>query len=240
MSTLFISDLHLDAGLPELTSLFVYFMREQAPSAEALYILGDLFEAWVGDDDYRPGTQVFVDELRRLSDNGTPLYVMHGNRDFLLAEKFSERTGCTLLPDPCVINLYGIPTLLLHGDSLCTDDVKHQESRALLRSADWKQRFLSQTLEARIEQAREYRNMSRMHLKDAPDAIMDANADTVAEMMQRHKVQQMIHGHTHRPAVHSLTVNNQAARRIVLGDWNTHGSVLSCDENDCKLDSFTR
>jgi len=239
LSTLFISDLHLDAALPELTSLFVQFMREQAPSAEALYILGDLFEAWVGDDDFRPGTQVFVDELRRLSDSGTPLYVMHGNRDFLLAEKFTERTGCTLLPEPSVIDLYGTATLLLHGDSLCTDDVKHQESRALLRSEDWKQRFLSQTLEDRIEQAREYRNMSRMHLKDAPDAIMDVNTDTVVDMMQQYNVQQMIHGHTHRPAIHPLSVNEQPAKRIVLGDWNSHGSVLHCDASGCQLESFT-
>ena len=239
MTTLFISDLHLDAGLPGLTRLFVKFMREQAPTAEALYILGDLFEAWVGDDDHRPGTQVFIDELRHFSDRGIPLFVMHGNRDFLLASQFVERTGCTLLPDPSLIDLYGTPTLLMHGDSLCTDDVKHQESRAMLRSDEWQQRFVSQSLEDRIRQAQEYRSMSRSHLKDSPDAIMDVNLDAVVEVMQHNNVQQMIHGHTHRPAIHSLQVNNQAGRRIVLGDWNSHGSVLICDKNDCWLTSFT-
>lgn len=239
MSTLFISDLHLDAALPDLTSLFVHFMREQAPSAEAVYILGDLFEAWVGDDDDRPETQVFIDELRRLADTGTPLFVMHGNRDFLIDGAFVERTGCTLLPDPSLIDLYGTPTLLLHGDSLCTDDVKHQESRKLMRSDDWKQRFLAQSLDERIAQAREYRSMSRMHLKDAPDAIMDANADTVSSLMQHYKVQKMIHGHTHRPAIHNLSVNGKEARRIVLGDWNSHGSVLVCDADGERLTSFT-
>ena len=239
MSTLFISDLHLDAALPHLTRLFVHFMREQAPSADAVYILGDLFEAWVGDDDDRPETQVFIDELKRLADTRTPLFVMHGNRDFLIDETFVGRTGCTLLPEPSVIDLYGTPTLLLHGDSLCTDDVKHQESRKLMRSEDWKQRFLAQTLDERIAQAREYRSMSRKHLKDAPDAIMDVNANAVIALMQEYNVQKMIHGHTHRPAIHRLSVNNKEAKRIVLGDWNSHGSVLVCDAGEERLTSFT-
>jgi len=238
MTTLFISDLHLDENFPEITELFVHFMREQAPSAEAIYILGDLFEAWVGDDDNRDGTQLFIDELKTLSDNGTPLYIMSGNRDFLFADGFAKRTGCQLLSDPTIINLYGTPTLLMHGDSLCTDDVQHQESRIMLRSDDWKSRFLSQPLDARIQQAKEYRNMSRKHLKDAPDAIMDVNAAAVIEVMQQHDVLQLIHGHTHRPAVHSLNVNGQDAKRIVLGDWGKQGSVLHCNKVGCALKSY--
>jgi len=236
--TLFISDLHLDANLPQLTDLFVQFMHEQAPKADAVYILGDLFEAWVGDDDDRPGTQFFIDELRALSDKGIPLFIMSGNRDFLFADGFAKRCGCTLLNDPCTIDLYGTSTLLMHGDSLCTDDVKHQESRGLLRSTDWKSRFLSQPLDDRIQQAKEYRSMSRKHLKDAPDAIMDVNQDAVIEAMREHHVHQLIHGHTHRPAIHTLSVDGQAAKRIVLGDWNSQGSVLSCNESGCTLASF--
>jgi len=236
--TLFISDLHLDSNLPELKDLFLRFMHEQAPLADAVYILGDLFEAWVGDDDDRQGTQFFIDELRGLSEQGIPLFVMSGNRDFLFADGFAKRCNCALLPDPTVINLYGTPTLLMHGDSLCTDDVKHQESRKLLRSADWKSRFLSQPLSERIKQAKEYRSMSRKHIKDAPDAIMDVNQEAVISAMQKHGVLQLIHGHTHRPAIHSLEIDGKAAKRIVLGDWNTHGSVLRCDDTGCQLTRF--
>jgi len=236
--TLFISDLHLDSNFPALKDLFVRFMHEQAPHADAVYILGDLFEAWVGDDDDRPGTQFFVDELRALSDKGVALYIMSGNRDFLFSNEFAKRCNCTLLEDPTVIDLYGTPTLLMHGDSLCTDDVKHQESRAVLRSSDWKSRFLSQTLQERIQQAKEYRSMSRKHLKDAPNAIMDVNQAAVISTMQQYNVLQLIHGHTHRPAIHKLDVDGKAAKRIVLGDWNTQGSVLSCDESACELTRF--
>ena len=236
--TYFISDLHLDAGLPDLTQLFIRFMREQAPAAEALYILGDLFEAWVGDDDDRPDTQIYIDELRTLADKGVNLYVMHGNRDFLFSDDFENRCNATLLPDPTVIDLYGTPTLLMHGDSLCTDDLEHQRTRGILRSEQWQSEFLSQPLEERIKQAKQYRSMSRSHFKNSPNAIVDVNQAAVIEAMQQHKVLQLIHGHTHRPAIHQLSINGKAARRIVLGDWNIHGSVLHCDEQDCKLTRF--
>jgi UDP-2,3-diacylglucosamine hydrolase len=238
MATLFISDLHLDASLPELSRLFERFLNEQASQAEALYILGDLFEAWVGDDDDRPETERFISSLHTLSDQGVPLYVMQGNRDFLFAEGFVARTGCQLLSDPSVIDLYGTPTLLLHGDSLCTDDVKHQESRALLRSQQWKDEFLALPLNKRIELAREYRSMSREHLRDKPEAIMDVNAQAVNALMREYGVTQMIHGHTHRPAIHSFSLDGVPAQRIVLGDWNQSGSVLSCDESGCELRRF--
>ncbi|WP_126455971.1 UDP-2,3-diacylglucosamine diphosphatase [Sulfuriflexus mobilis] len=238
MATLFISDLHLDANLPELTRLFERFMAEQAPQAEALYILGDLFEAWVGDDDDRPETERFISSLRALSDQGVPLYVMHGNRDFLLASGFAARTGCTLISEPSLIDLYGTPTLLLHGDSLCTDDVKHQESRLLLRSQKWQEAFLAHALDKRIQLAQEYRGMSREHLRDKPEAIMDVNAGAVGALMQEYGVRQMIHGHTHRPAIHNFTLGAAPARRIVLGDWGQFGSILSCDKDGCELKRF--
>lgn len=238
MATLFISDLHLDADLPELTRLFERFMEEQASHAEALYILGDLFEAWIGDDDDRPETEQFVASLRALSDQGVPLYVMHGNRDFLFDSGFVARTGCKLISEPSLIDLYGTPTLILHGDSLCTDDVKHQESRALVRSQQWKDEFLAQPLARRIALAQEYRSMSREHLRDQPEAIMDVNAQAVNQLMREYNVTQMIHGHTHRPAIHDFTLDDAPARRIVLGDWDQYGSVLSCDENGCELKQF--
>ena len=238
MATLFISDLHLDANLPELTNLFERFMKEQASHAEALYILGDLFEVWVGDDDDRPETEQFVSSLRALSDQGVPLYVMHGNRDFLFDSGFVARTGCKLLSDPSLIDLYGTPTLILHGDSLCTDDVKHQESRSLLRSQKWKEEFLALPLNKRIELAQEYRSMSREHLRDKPEAIMDVNTEAVSALIREYGVKQMIHGHTHRPAIHTLELDGEPARRIVLGDWGQFGSVLSCDENGCELKPF--
>lgn len=238
MATLFISDLHLDASLPELTRLFERFIHEQALHAEALYILGDLFEAWVGDDDDRPETEQFISCLRALTDQGVPLYVMHGNRDFLFDGGFVARTGCKLLGEPSLIDLYGTPTLILHGDSLCTDDVKHQESRTLLRSQKWKNEFLALPLARRIELAQEYRSMSREHLRDKPEAIMDVNSQAVTQLMHEHDVTQMIHGHTHRPAMHRFELDGSSARRIVLGDWGQFGSVLSCDENGCELKQF--
>ena len=238
MPTLFISDLHLDVGLPELTSLFERFMNEQASHAEALYILGDLFEAWVGDDDDRPETEQFITCLRKLTEQGVPVYVMHGNRDFLIGDGFVNRTGCKLISEPGFIDLYGTPTLLMHGDSLCTDDTKHQESRAMLRSDQWKTEVLQLPLDKRIELAKEYRSMSREHLRDNPEALTDVNAQAVSQIMQEHGVIQMIHGHTHRPAIHTLELNGVPARRIVLGDWGQFGSVLSCDESGCELKQF--
>lgn len=238
MTTLFISDLHLDARLPELTRLFERFISEQASHAEALYILGDLFEVWVGDDDARPETEQFIRCLRALRNQGVPVYVMHGNRDFLFSSGFVARTGCTLLGEPSLIDLYGTPTLILHGDSLCTDDVKHQQSRTLLRSRKWQEEFLALPLDRRIELAQEYRGMSREHLRDKPDAIMDVNTQTVQQLMREHGVTQMIHGHTHRPAIHEFSMDNTPARRIVLGDWGQFGSVLACDQNGCELKRF--
>lgn len=236
MRTLFISDLHLDARLPHLTDLFTHFMREQIGDADALYILGDLFEVWVGDDDNRPEIEQFIQIIADVVSSGVSVYVMHGNRDFLIGKDFAQRTGCTLLEDPTVIDLYGQPTLLLHGDSLCTADVEHQKSRVILRSPAWQQAFLQESLDSRIEKAQAYRNMSRSHLQNDSNAIIDVDEDTVKAHMHTHHVSQMIHGHTHRPAVHQVDLETGPARRIVLGDWDKTGSVLVCNQQGCQLE----
>ena len=238
MAVLFISDLHLDAQLPRVTHLLETFAEQESTAAEAVYILGDLFEVWVGDDDDRPATRHFIDILRRMTATGTPVYVMHGNRDFLLGEKFFADTGCRPLPDPCVVELYGKRILLMHGDSLCTDDVEHQKTRQLLRSAAWQSEFLAKPLADRISLAQQYRHMSREQTRNKPDAIMDVNADAVREIMQEYGVDELIHGHTHRPAIHDISIDGKPARRIVLGDWNSCGSVLRVEDGKCLLEDY--
>lgn len=239
MTTLFISDLHLDAELPQVTRLLEAFTEQESAAADAIYILGDLFEAWVGDDDDRPATRHFIDILRRMTATGTPVYVMHGNRDFLLGEKFCEETGCKLLPDPSVVELYGKHVLLMHGDSLCTDDVEHQRTRELLRSPAWQSEFLAKPLAERIKLAQQYRHMSREQTRNKPDAIMDVNPGAVAAVMREHGVDELIHGHTHRPAIHDISIDGKPAQRIVLGDWNSCGSVLRVTGEERLLESYS-
>jgi UDP-2,3-diacylglucosamine hydrolase len=246
MATLFISDLHLQPAHRRLTELFEQFMRNEAPRAGALYILGDLFDVWVGDDDEREEICHYVGILRKLTDNGVPLYIMHGNRDFLLGEQFARACGARLIPDPTVIDLYGEPTLLMHGDSLCTDDVEHQKTRALLRSAQWQKDFLGRSLQQRIELAKGYRQQSREATRNKPEAIMDVNPGAVVDAMRAHGVTRLIHGHTHRPGVHVVQLDNAAdgvprqGTRIVLGDWDRRGSVLICNRQGCELTRYER
>jgi UDP-2,3-diacylglucosamine hydrolase len=239
MTVLFISDLHLDAQLPQVTRLLESFVEQESAAAEAIYILGDLFEVWVGDDDDRPATLHFIDILRRMTATGTPVYVMHGNRDFLLGDKFCADTGCKLLPDPSVVELDGKRVLLMHGDSLCTDDVEHQKTRQVLRGEAWQREFLAKPLSERIKLAQEYRHMSRAQTRNTPDSIMDVNADAVAEIMRRYDVDELIHGHTHRPAIHDISIDGKSARRIVLGDWNSCGSVLRADGDSRSLETYS-
>lgn len=226
MTTLFISDLHLDPSRPEIIATFRRFIAEEAVNADTLYILGDLFEAWIGDDaDDETGKQ-FMDAMRPLREARKPCFYMHGNRDFLLGERFARESGMTLLPDPSVINLYGTPTLLMHGDTLCTDDVAYQAFRRQIRSAEWQRQFLSQGIEKRQAFATQARNESQRHTRDSSNAaIMDVNQQAVEAAMKSAKVQRLIHGHTHRPATHSFDLNNAPATRIVLGDWYAQESV---------------
>lgn len=237
MATLFISDLHLSAERPAITRLFIDFLQGRAANAEALYILGDLFEVWLGDDMLLPEYREAIDAMEQLAEQ-VPLYVMYGNRDFLMREEFCRRSGAKLLPDPTVIDLYGTPSVLLHGDTLCTDDLPYQEFRRMVRDPQWQEALLAKSPEERLALAREYRETSKTETGTKDEAIMDVNAEAVAQMLREQHVLQMIHGHTHRPAIHEFELDGRPARRIVLGDWYEQGSVLVCDETGCKLEGL--
>lgn len=219
MTTLFISDLHLQPSRPELSRALSRFLEEQAVGAEALYILGDLFEAWVGDDDDAPEPAALAGQLKTLSERGTRLYFQHGNRDFLLGDAFAARCGMTLLAEVAVIDLYGRRTLLLHGDTLCTDDHDYLALRAQLRHPAWQQALLARPLDERRQLAASLREQSKAAGSMKSEAIMDVTPQEVERIMAEHGVDLLIHGHTHRPARHPLSVAGQPAERIVLGDW---------------------
>lgn len=240
MTTLFISDLHLDAERPQITELFGQFVRSEARHSDALYILGDLFEAWVGDDDPSEAGEYVARELTALQTSGVPVYFIRGNRDFLLGQDFASRARMTILPDPAVVMLYGTPTLIMHGDLLCTDDVAYQQFRAQTRDPKWQAQFLSQPLQARIAFAQQARAASKAHqsgLKQqgTMESITDVSPATVEGTFSRYGLDRIIHGHTHRPAVHELDVDGRARERIVLGDWYDQGSVLRVDRRGFEL-----
>ncbi len=237
-TTLFISDLHLDASRPVITELFLDFLHTDATQAEVLYILGDLFEAWIGDDDPAPEHQKVIAALHELNAQGVAIYFMHGNRDFLIGADFAARSGCTLLADPTLIDLYGIPTLLMHGDTLCTDDIDYQTVRRRVRDPHWQREVLAKPLDVRRQIAQAARTESAAHIAGTAYEIMDANHDAVMDVLRNHHVTQLIHGHTHRPAIHDYDLDGAPARRIVLGDWYEQGSVLRCDADGCRLDSL--
>jgi UDP-2,3-diacylglucosamine hydrolase len=234
-STLFISDLHLDDSRPRIVELFESFLSSEARSADALYILGDLFEAYIGDDDDAPLPKRVASALKALSDSGVPVYFIHGNRDFLLGEDFARRAGMTLLEDGTVVDLYGTSTLLLHGDVLCTDDVAYLAFREQVRDPAWQRMFLSQPLSTRRVYAAKARDASRAHTSQADMAIMDANQRAVENALRGANVARMIHGHTHRPAIHDFGLDGEPAQRIVLGDWYEQGSVLRVDAGSIEL-----
>jgi len=240
MTTLFISDLHLDDRRPETTGLLMNFLQNEAGGADALYILGDLFEFWLGDDvPSKCATQV-ASALSALNDSGVPCYFMHGNRDFLLRDSFARQAGMTLLPEECVVNLYGEQVLLMHGDSLCTDDIPYQQFRTLVRNPAWQDDFLSKTPQERLQVAMQARDASAEHKDNVDTAIMDVNQGEVIAAFERHGVQKMIHGHTHRPATHDLEANGGPAERIVLGDWYKQSSVLRVSPDGYELLSSSR
>ena len=225
-STLFISDLHLEDAVPERTGWLGTFLAGPAREAAALYILGDLFEFWIGDDALSPTAQHVADALGRLASSGVDCYFMHGNRDFLVGEEYAKQAGLKLLPEEHVADLYGTPTLLMHGDSLCTDDVEYQALRRQVRNPDWQAGVLALSVEERLQMARQAREASKQHTGSASMDIMDVNTRAVEEAFGRHGVPRMIHGHTHRPARHTLDLDNETVERIVLSDWYDHGSYL--------------
>ena len=202
-------------------------MSTSAHLLEQLFILGDLFEYWVGDDGVGSlGHDSVETAIRKTVDSGTPVFFLHGNRDFLVGEEFARRTGCTLLPDPVVISLDQQDVLLSHGDALCTDDVEHQQARKQMLSSKWKMTFLEKPLSERIQTATALRHKSKSEKQTKSMAIMDVNQQSVEALMQQYKVDIMIHGHTHLPAVHQFELNGKPVRRYVLGDWYTQRSVL--------------
>jgi len=227
MNTLFISDLHLDDRRPETTRLALDFLAGPAQTADAVYILGDLFEFWIGDDALSASAVELAKSTAALNSAGVPCYFIHGNRDFLLGQAFAEQAGMQLLPDHVVVDLYGTPTLLLHGDTLCTDDVEYQAFRQQTRNPLWQQGVLALSVEERLKMANEFRDASMQHTGSASMDIMDVNAAAVVSAFRENGVTRMIHGHTHRPAfhLHELGDGNQA-ERIVLADWYRSGSYL--------------
>ncbi|MBL0124007.1 MAG: UDP-2,3-diacylglucosamine diphosphatase [Betaproteobacteria bacterium] len=237
MTTLFISDLHLCEERPRLNALFTRFLDDIACDAEALYILGDLFEFWIGDDqlDHDPLARAVAKQLARTADRGTRIFFMHGNRDFLISARFAREASLTLLPDPAQLTLGEQRILLMHGDTLCTDDVAYQEFRAQVRDPAWQAEVLAKPYAARAALARTMRSRSDIEKSIKADAIMDVNAEAVAAAFERHQYPVMIHGHTHRPAKHQLTVNGHACTRWVLPDWHAHGGYLSTDGSHNEL-----
>lgn len=225
--TLFISDLHLCSARPEITRRFLRFLEHRAGNAERLYVLGDLFDAYLGDDDNNSPNREIKSAFRRLTESGTKVYFQHGNRDFLLGERFARETGLILLGDYEVVDLYGVPTLLTHGDLLCTDDVQYQKARERVRTDCWKQSALSKPLWLRRLYARWYRFKSGLDKRGKSEEIMDVNAETVRATMFRCGVERLIHGHTHRPGVHELGIEKKRCWRFVLPEWG-HGETVLC------------
>ena len=240
MTTLFIADLHLEPACPARTALLLAFLQQQARSADALYILGDLFEAWIGDDDdAEPGPTVAA-ALRTLTEGGVPVFFLHGNRDFLLGERFAAAAGLRLLPESGVIDLAGELVLLLHGDTLCIDDQDYQAFRAQVRNPVWQAQMLALPLTQRRALAGQLRETSRQATGQKAAEIMDVNQAEVERIMRWRGVQRLIHGHTHRPAIHDGHLDGQPAQRAVLGDWrDDQGSVLRCDGSGWRLEPLT-
>ena len=247
MTTLFVSDLHLDPARPAITELFLAFLRGEARNADALYILGDLFEAWIGDDTPSPAADAVATELRALADSGVPVYFMAGNRDFLVGEDYARRAGFRILPDPTVIDLYGRPVLLMHGDLLCTDDVAYQQFRAQTRDPAFIANFLSQPLAARVAFAQQARAASQAHQSEMKqgdratfETVTGVAPAEVEATFTRYGVDRIIHGHTHRPAIHPLQVGEAPCTRVVLGDWYEQASVLRVDPDGMVLESLAQ
>ena len=235
MSVLFVSDLHLDAERPDAIDTFVRFVSEDCVRAERLFILGDLFEVWLGDDDDDPELARAVDAIASLRNYEVPCYIMHGNRDFLLGNAFAERTGARILTDYVTVEVYGQSLLLTHGDLLCTDDTAYMKLRATVRDQQWQAGFLARPITERRQIAASMRARSKTETAMKPDDIMDVNQIAVEETLRSHDVNFLIHGHTHRPGVHRFELDGNAATRIVLGDWYTEGTILQWDRSGFKL-----
>lgn len=237
--TIFIADLHLDKQYPDANSAFITYLADlKNQPIDALYILGDLFEYWLGDDCIDKTAELVADSLTDFASNGTPVYFIHGNRDFLLAETYAKRCKMTLLPEHEVIHLYGIKTLILHGDTLCTDDEAYMQFRAKVRTSAWQENILRLPAWVRRLKAKHLRYRSKKANKNKTADIMDVSQTTVEQLLRDYQVTQMIHGHTHRPAVHKFEIDHQPATRYVVGDWYHQGSALEVTKNGSQLVVF--
>ncbi len=238
MSTLFISDLHLYPRAREITAAFINFLKFYAIRADALYILGDLFEAWSGDDNHDPWYDEIAAALKSLHQSGVPCYFIHGNRDFLLGKHFSHASGMQLLPEQAVLKLYGHHILILHGDTLCTDDAAYQKFRCKVRNPLMQKFFLALPRSWRLAITTKMRVHSQLSNQCKLGAIMDVNLKSVEQIMLYHGVFWMIHGHTHRPAIHRLDINNRKAYRLVLGAWHLEGSMIRVSPHTVQMITF--
>lgn len=235
MPTLFISDLHLSPTNSDLIQLAIDFLNTQATQCDALYILGDLFNFWLGDDLVPAEFSPIIEQLQKLHNSGIKTYLMVGNRDFMMGRKFAQQIGCELLSDSHIIDLYGTKTLLLHGDTLCTDDIVYQRYRLWSRNTVLQWGFRHMPLKFRQVLADKIKQKSRQQKQTKSAVIMDANLAEVTRVMTEFSVTQLIHGHTHRPAIHSLEVSGRPATRIVLGDWHNDISYLLCEQQRLQL-----
>ena len=235
MTALFISDLHLYHQRPAVTEAFRQFLRQEAVQADSLYILGDLFEAWIGDDDPDPHNRSIVISLKALTDSGTRCFFIPGNRDFLVGDRFAKETGVNILTDGTQIDLYNQPVLLLHGDTLCTDDKGYQRFRRFVHHPATQAVFLALPVAARRTLAKHMRDQSMSTSSQKPEEIMDVNQAAVEKTMRDESVKILVHGHTHRPAAHRFKLAGGDAQRIVLGDWYSQGSILRWDSSGPEL-----
>ena len=240
MTTSFISDLHISETQPEIGEQFINFLGNHASKYEALYILGDLFEYWLGDDDSNPYFIRIKTAIREYTETGIPTYFIHGNRDFLIGDKFSNETGVKLLADPTIININNENILISHGDAFCTDDAAYQATRKITRDLEWQNMMLKKSVHERSIFALEARLKSRNHMKDLTDDITDVNQAEIIKTFNNFNLDKMIHGHTHRPAIHSIEINNTNHQRIVLGDWYEQGSILQWGKSGPNLITLSR
>src|SRR3954447_15313421 len=237
--SLFISDLHLSPETPAATASLVRFLSETATHADSLYVLGDLFEYWIGDEGMaQPHAQQVIQTLRTLNEKGVATYFMHGNRDFLVGERVARACGLHLLADPKVVDLYGTPTILMHGDTLCTGDHEYQSFRAMVRNPEWQRAFLAKPLDERVRMAQEVRGRSEQSKSVKDMTIMDVAPMEVEKTFRSYQAPRLIHGHTHRPARHDYSIDGRHCERWVLGDWYEHGSYLRCDAEGCHAEAL--
>ena len=240
MKTFFISDIHISEQYPEIGEQLIDFLENQAQQSDALYILGDLFEYWLGDDDTNPQYKKIKSALKLFTDKRTPTYFMHGNRDFLIGEKFARETNITILPDPSIIELYGEKVLISHGDIFCTDDIEYQSSRKLTRDPNWQKMILGKSLKERKVFAHESRKKSSIYTQKTNEMLMDVNQNEINKTFKEYDLNQIIHGHTHKPAIHNSMINGEPHKRIVLGDWYEQGSVLKWNQSGPELLTLNR